>query len=113
MDRNLTALERDFQIAKSGDVTAIKEVRRMLRKEGYQVDHIAGGVPQRSTFHPDETRKGGAQGGQNARNVNSRFGASYARIGQPRRGARPLGSGPSIEHPLQGRPAHKPPSLPA
>ena len=42
MDHNLTALERAFQIAKSGDVTSVKEVRRMLRKEGYQVEHIAG-----------------------------------------------------------------------
>ena len=42
MDRNTTALERAFQIAKSGHCISIEDLRRQLKSEGYSTDHIAG-----------------------------------------------------------------------
>ena len=42
MDPNLTAIERAFQIAKSGDSESMDSIRRVLKKEGYQVEYING-----------------------------------------------------------------------
>ena len=42
MDHSVTALERAFQIAKSGDCKSISDLRKQLRKEGYSLDKITG-----------------------------------------------------------------------
>jgi hypothetical protein len=38
----LTALERAFQLAKSGRVKDLEEVRMVLRREGYDVSQLQG-----------------------------------------------------------------------
>jgi hypothetical protein len=42
MDHNVTALERAFQIAKSGDCKSVAELKKQLRKERYSIDKITG-----------------------------------------------------------------------
>jgi hypothetical protein len=42
MDRNATALERAFQLAKSGHCTSVADLRRCLKREGYPLTHIVG-----------------------------------------------------------------------
>ena len=42
MARNATALERAFQLARSGDYGTIKDIRKRLRAEGYPSMQIAG-----------------------------------------------------------------------
>jgi hypothetical protein len=40
MDHNVTALERAFQIAKSGDCKSVAELKKLLRKKRYSLDKI-------------------------------------------------------------------------
>ena len=42
MDINHTALERAFQIARSGKVTSMQELRALLSKEGYTASQVDG-----------------------------------------------------------------------
>jgi hypothetical protein len=42
MDYNVTALERAFQLAKSGDCTSVMELRKRLKDEGYSLQKIVG-----------------------------------------------------------------------
>ena len=42
MDQNTTALERAFQLAKSGEVATIDALKRQLRAEGYSAGTITG-----------------------------------------------------------------------
>ena len=42
MDHKLTAIERAFQIAKSGEVDSMPDIRRVLKRERYQDAHIEG-----------------------------------------------------------------------
>ena len=42
MDQNLSALERAFQLAKSGSVISIGEIRAVLTREGYNRSQIEG-----------------------------------------------------------------------
>jgi hypothetical protein len=42
MDKSLTALERAFALAKSGDCTSVDDLKRCLRMEGYQISQIVG-----------------------------------------------------------------------
>ena len=42
MDPNLTAIERAFQAAKSGEAASMEDVRRLLKREGYEVEFIRG-----------------------------------------------------------------------
>jgi hypothetical protein len=42
MDQNLTAMERAFQLAKSGRVRDLEEIRMLLRREGYDVSQLQG-----------------------------------------------------------------------
>ena len=44
MDHTITALERAFQLAKSGDYAAVSDIKRRLIQEGYSVAQITGGV---------------------------------------------------------------------
>jgi hypothetical protein len=43
MDRNVTALERAFQLAKSGGVVDLRDIRARLRREGYDEKAVDGG----------------------------------------------------------------------
>jgi hypothetical protein len=38
----MTALERAFQLARSGEVSGLKEIRKILNREGYYGDQIEG-----------------------------------------------------------------------
>jgi hypothetical protein len=42
MDRNVSALERAFQLAKSGEVGGVSNIRAQLRREGYD-DRVVEG----------------------------------------------------------------------
>jgi len=42
MDPNLTAIERAFQAAKSGEAASMDDILRLLKREGYQVQYVAG-----------------------------------------------------------------------
>jgi hypothetical protein len=42
MDQNTTALERAFQLAKSGDFATIEAIKSKLKAEGYPISQIVG-----------------------------------------------------------------------
>jgi hypothetical protein len=42
MDHRLSTLERAFQIARSGEVLDIQQLKRAVKKEGYAADQIHG-----------------------------------------------------------------------
>jgi hypothetical protein len=42
MDHSVTALERAFQIAKSGDCKSVADLKKQLQKEGYSLDKVSG-----------------------------------------------------------------------
>ena len=44
MDRNITTLERAFQLAKFGSYTSVTDIKKQLKTEGYSVDQITGGA---------------------------------------------------------------------
>jgi hypothetical protein len=43
MDHRITALERAFQLAKSGGVVGISDIKARLRREGYDERAVDGG----------------------------------------------------------------------
>jgi hypothetical protein len=47
MDPKVTALERAFQLAKSGKVGGIPEIRQALNREGYSGDQLEGSTLRR------------------------------------------------------------------
>jgi hypothetical protein len=42
MDRNITALERAFQLARSGNHASVADIKKQLKTEGYLVAQITG-----------------------------------------------------------------------
>jgi transketolase N-terminal domain/subunit len=42
MDHTVTAVERAFQLAKSGDCASLAEIKDRLRAEGYSAKQITG-----------------------------------------------------------------------
>jgi hypothetical protein len=42
MDHNVTALERAFQLAKSGVCQSVNDLKKQLRSEGYATTNIVG-----------------------------------------------------------------------
>jgi hypothetical protein len=44
MDHTVTALERAFQLAKSGDYKSVSDIKKRLSSEGYSVAQITGRV---------------------------------------------------------------------
>ena len=44
MDHTITALERAFQLAQSGDCASVGQIKQQLKAEGYSVVQIAGRV---------------------------------------------------------------------
>jgi hypothetical protein len=42
MDHSVTALERAFQVAKSGKCSSIADLKKQLRAEGYPIAQITG-----------------------------------------------------------------------
>jgi hypothetical protein len=47
MDKNMSALERAFQLAKSGQVAGLSEIAASLNREGYSASQIEGPVLKR------------------------------------------------------------------
>jgi len=47
MDQKMTALERAFQLARSGDVAGITEIAASLSREGYSARQIEGPLLKR------------------------------------------------------------------
>jgi hypothetical protein len=47
MDHRMTALERAFDLARSGQVSGLSEIVAALRREGYSRDQIEGPVLRR------------------------------------------------------------------
>ena len=44
MDHTVTALERAFQLAKSGDYHSVSDIKKRLGAEGYSIAQITGRV---------------------------------------------------------------------
>jgi len=44
MEANVSALERAFQLARSGQVTNVKDIKAQLKREGYDLGQIIGSV---------------------------------------------------------------------
>lgn len=42
MKHDVTAIERAFQMAKSGEFASVADIRKQLKLEGYTVEHITG-----------------------------------------------------------------------
>ena len=42
MDQNKTALERTFELARSGRFASFSEIKKAIRSEGYAVDQLTG-----------------------------------------------------------------------
>jgi hypothetical protein len=42
MDPSITALERAFQLARSGDYFSVDDIKRRLSAEGYSIAQVAG-----------------------------------------------------------------------
>ena len=42
MKPNMTSLERAFELAKSGHVTRVRDIRRQLKREGYEQGCLVG-----------------------------------------------------------------------
>lgn len=42
MDHSLTTIARAFQLAKSGAVASVGDIKRQLKAEGYRIDQIEG-----------------------------------------------------------------------
>ena len=42
MQPNVNAIERAFQIARSGDAASMRDIRKVLKKEGYQLEFVDG-----------------------------------------------------------------------
>jgi hypothetical protein len=47
MDQNKTALERAFELARSGDYPSVEHIRRKIRGEGYLQDQLTGSALRR------------------------------------------------------------------
>jgi hypothetical protein len=47
MDQKMTALERAFQLARSGRVTGLTEIITSLKRDGYSASQIEGPVLKR------------------------------------------------------------------
>jgi hypothetical protein len=47
MDQNTTALERAFELAKSGSCASVDDIKRQLHAEGYSTAQIIGGALSR------------------------------------------------------------------
>jgi hypothetical protein len=43
MDPNLSALERAFQLARSGQVSNVEDIRKRLKQEGYDANAVYAG----------------------------------------------------------------------
>ena len=44
MDHTVTALERAFELAKSGDCKSVGDIKKRLSSEGYSVAQVTGRV---------------------------------------------------------------------
>lgn len=44
MEANVSALERAFRLARSGQVTDVKDIKAQLKREGYDLGQITGTV---------------------------------------------------------------------
>ena len=62
MDQKITALERAFQLARSGNVAALSDIITSLNREGYYASQIEGPVLKRQlTDLIKAARKGSAK----------------------------------------------------
>ena len=44
MNQTMTALERAFELAKSGKCDGVSDIKKMLKSEGYSLSQIEGGT---------------------------------------------------------------------
>jgi hypothetical protein len=44
MDHGITAIERAFQLATSGDCASVADIKKQLKTEGFSIAQITGGV---------------------------------------------------------------------
>jgi hypothetical protein len=72
MDQNITALERAFQLAKSGDFATIEAIRSKLKAEGYSVAQIVGKALIKQLRDAVRVAKGDLTGAANSVGLRSR-----------------------------------------
>src|SRR5262245_18202581 len=66
MDQKTTALERAFQLAKSGDFATLEAIRSQLKAEGYPVAQIVGKTLLRQLRDAARVAKGDLSGAANS-----------------------------------------------
>ena len=69
MDQRMTALERAFQLAKSGQVSRVEEITNALYREGYSRDRIQGSVLRRQLSDLIKVAREGDLNKRNSKNV--------------------------------------------
>ena len=69
MDQRMTALERAFQLAKSGQVSRVEEITNALYREGYSRDQIQGSVLRRQLSDLIKVAREGDLNKRNSKNV--------------------------------------------
>ena len=78
VDPNKTAIERAFELAKSGRAGSVDEIRRSLTSEGYSTHHLTGATSSPS-FAPHSRR---ARRSQPILNVAFPFSGRFERVAQ-------------------------------
>ncbi len=69
MDHRMTALERAFQLAKSGQVSRVEEITNALYREGYSRDQIQGSVLRRQLSDLIKVAREGDPNKRNSKNI--------------------------------------------
>ena len=59
MDHRVTALERAFQLARSGKVSGLSDIRKVLNREGYSENQVDGRTLKRQLTGLIETARPG------------------------------------------------------
>jgi hypothetical protein len=58
MDHTITALERAFELAKSGSCASVQEIRKRLSAEGYPLSQITGRTLSKQLVELIKTARG-------------------------------------------------------
>ena len=64
IDQTVTALERAFQLAKSGKFAMVADIKKQLKAEGYSVDQIDGRVLRAQLLGLIKAARGKGETGQ-------------------------------------------------
>ena len=82
MNQRMTALERAFQLARSGQVSTVSEIKTSLARDGYSINQLDGPSLRRqlagliSASRLDDTKAHGAK-------LNHELAGEFANVGSP------------------------------